>query len=246
MIMYDLGVFPFRVELTGAWADHPFVSSIMKGSVVTINVVNDGFKERSGLASSTRNIAKQLWSSGVPLIDLEKNARFLFYTENSRRNDYISGSQDHIGILYPGITRTEYNGDYWPQKIENIQDHEIIDWLESVTYLIPIKPRDTDLNPRSVENLDQSYVRLLCESGKLCWEAIKTKNAELLGKSMNNSYIGKTGILPATKIKEIDIKRNELLKNSCGVSVSGAGGGGYLTVISEDNINDAITPKIRK
>ena len=24
--MYDLGVFPFRIELVGAWVDHPFIS----------------------------------------------------------------------------------------------------------------------------------------------------------------------------------------------------------------------------
>ena len=39
--MYDLGVFPFRIELVGAWVDHPFISRILPGSVVTVNVVND-------------------------------------------------------------------------------------------------------------------------------------------------------------------------------------------------------------
>ena len=80
--MYDLGVFPFRIELVGAWVDHPFISSILPGSVVTINVVNN-FKSRSGLASSSRDVAKKLWPTGIPLVNLEENAKLLFDAENT-------------------------------------------------------------------------------------------------------------------------------------------------------------------
>lgn len=46
--------------------------------------------------------------------------------------EYISGTQDHIGLLVPGITRINYNGKYWPNHIENTIDKETCEWLTSV------------------------------------------------------------------------------------------------------------------
>ena len=243
--MYDTNVFPFRVELVGAWVDHPFVSGIMSGSVVTVNVIND-FKSRSGLASSSRDVAKKLWPKGIPLTNLEENSKLLFDAENTPEKEYISGSEDHIGILYPGVTRTIYSGAYWPIGIDNLKNSYVVEWLKSVVKLIPIVNRYDNFNPKSEGViLDESYLKLLCESGDLCWEAILTFNIELLGEAVSNSYLGKTSILPATNIEEIEEKRLELLEMSYGVGISGAGGGGYLTVISDEPIDDSIELVIR-
>ena len=243
--MYDLGVFPFRVELVGAWVDHPFISGILPGSVVTVNVVND-FESRSGLASSSRDVAKKLWPAGVPLVNLEGNSKLLFDAENTPEKQYISGAEDHIGILYPGVTRTQYNGSYWPEEIENTQDPSLVTWLESVIKLIPISSRKDNFNPRAIENLDVPLIKLLCESGKLCWESIHKKDILGFGEAINNSFEGKTGILPLTLTEEVETTRNIYLGSSYGVGISGAGGGGYLIVITEEDIvENAIQPQIR-
>jgi len=238
-------MFPLRVELVGAWVDHPFVSSIMSGSVVTINVVNE-FKLRSGLASSSRDTAKKLWPDGIPLTNLEENSRLLFNTENTYDNQYISGSEDHIGILYPGVTRTTYDGEYWPKLIDNTQNEILISWLEKVIKLVKVPDRPDGFDPRSGgEILHDSYLKLLCESGELCWEAIHNRDIVMLGKAVSDSYKGKTGILPATRVVEIELIRTELLEVSYGVGITGAGGGGYLTVITENDIDNSIEPLIR-
>ena len=242
--MYDLGVFPFRIELVGAWVDHPFISGVLPGSVVTINVVNN-FKSKSGLAASSRDVAKKLWSTGIPLVNLEENAKLLFDAENTPEKEYISGSEDHIGIIYPGITRTQYNGSYWPEEIESTQDPALVAWLESVIKLVPISSRKENFNPRAIENLDRSLIRLLCESGELCWESIHKKDLFGFGEAINNSFEGKTKILPLTLTEEVETTRNIHLSSSYGVGISGAGGGGYLTVITEAEIENAIRPKIR-
>ena len=242
--MYDLGVFPFRIELVGAWVDHPFISSILPGSVVTINVVNN-FKSRSGLASSSRDVAKKLWPAGTPLVNLEENAKLLFGAENTPEKEYISGSEDHIGIIYPGITCTKYNGSYWPEEIENTQDISLITWLESVIKLVLVSSRKDNFDPRAIENLDRSLIKLLCESGELCWESMHKRDLFGFGEAINNSFEGKTKILPLTLTEELETIRNIHLGSSYGVGISGAGGGGYLTVITEAEIENAIRPKIR-
>ena len=65
------------------------------------------------------------------------------------------------------------------------------------------------------------------------------------GEAINNSFEGKTKILPLTLTEEVETIRNIHLGSSYGVGISGAGGGGYLTVITEAEIENAIRPKIR-
>ena len=121
----------------------------------------------------------------------------------------------------------------------------MVAWLESVIKLVPISSRKENFNPRAIENLDRSLIRLLCESGELCWESIHKKDLIGFGEAINNSFEGKTKILPLTLTEEVEVARNIHLSSSYGVGISGAGGGGYLTVITEENIEDADDPKLR-
>ena len=78
----------------------------------------------------------------------------------------------------------------------------------------------------------------------MCWKSLHKRDLFGFGKAINNSFEGKTGILPATLTKEVETIRN-ILGRSYGVGISGAGGEGYLTVITEEEVEDAIKPKIR-
>lgn len=57
-----------------------------------------------------------LWGRGgkPPQTEPEKLARMLFGAENPPGVKYISGSQDALGLMLPGINRLDYNGGYWP------------------------------------------------------------------------------------------------------------------------------------
>ena len=55
---------PFRLDLAGGWLDQPFVSKHYPGSVITISIEPDyDFNDRSGMSSSTRKKAIQLWQT---------------------------------------------------------------------------------------------------------------------------------------------------------------------------------------
>ena len=56
------------------------------------------------MASSSRRRAIELWQTDLPGGDKEKTARMLFPCENPPGNKEFSGSQDSIGIVYPGLT----------------------------------------------------------------------------------------------------------------------------------------------
>ncbi len=102
---------PYRIDLAGGWLDQPFVSKHHPGSVITLSIEPTvEFNERSGMASSTRRTAIDLWGNRLPHDDLEKTTRILFCCDNPPGSDYVSGSQDAIGIVYPGLAKATYDG----------------------------------------------------------------------------------------------------------------------------------------
>ena len=58
--------------------------------------------ERLGFATSTRKAAARLWPDGLPQRPPADLVRELYAEENRGRSD-LSGPQDMLGIVYPGI-----------------------------------------------------------------------------------------------------------------------------------------------
>jgi cytidyltransferase-like protein len=132
---------PFRIDLAGGWLDQPFVNKLYHGKVITISIEPTiEFNNRSGMGSSTRNKAIELWQTQLPNGNPMQLAKILFSYENFPGTKEISGSQDSIGIVFEGLNVLHYsNENYWPDKIESIKYDPILDWLESCLYLIPLK-----------------------------------------------------------------------------------------------------------
>jgi cytidyltransferase-like protein len=238
--------FPYRVCIAGGWIDQPWVSEIHPGSVVVAQLwPTIDFNDRSGMATSSRKVAIELWGGEVPEGDTIRNAQLLFGAENPPYSEYVSGSQDQIGLLVPGISRLYYNGSFWPEKIENCIDPEICEWLSGVLHLIPLDPRPVGYDPLKEKHLEKKSVKELGDSGNLCWESIKNKDVNGLGKSMTSSFLAWRKILPYTVpdwvMNEMETK---YFPNYPGAITSGSGGG-YVVVASEKEINGAIKIKIR-
>lgn len=238
--------FPYRLCLAGGWIDQPWVSEIHPGSVVVAQIwPTMDFNDRSGLATSSRNVGINLWGNRYPDGDHEQNARLLFGAENPPGKKYISGSQDHIGLLYPGINRLYYNGDYWPERINSTIDTDICNWLSDVLHLVPLEPRPDGYDPLKLMHLEKPLIRELGEAGGLCWDSILKKDINGLGKGMTKTFLSWKKILPLTVpdwvMNEMETK---YFPNYPGAITSGSGGG-YVIVASEKKIEGAIKIKVR-
>ena len=237
--------FPYRICIAGGWMDQPWISSIFPGSVVVAQLwPTINFNDRSGMATSSRKIAMELWNGKIPEGNPIRNARLLFGAENPPNTKYISGSQDHIGLLAPGINRLYYEGDYWPAKIESCINPDICDWLSRVLHLIPLDPRPEGYDPLAEKNLKQEYIKELGESGNFCWESILKKDVHGLGESMKKSCLAWRKILPYTVpdwvMHEMESK---YFPNYPGAITSGSGGG-YAVIASEKDIEGALRIKV--
>lgn len=238
--------FPYRLCLAGGWIDQPWVSKICPGSVVVAQIwPTMDFNDRSGLATSSRKVGIQIWGDRYPDGDPESNAKILFGAENPPGKEYVSGSQDHIGLLLPGVSRLYYNGGYWPDKIESTTRPEICDWLSDVLHLVPLEPRPDGYDPLKVMHLEKPFIKELGEAGALCWESILKKDTAGLGKALTDTFLSWKKILPLTVpdrvLHEMETK---FFPKYQGAITSGAGGG-YVIVVSEEPVAGSIKIRVR-
>jgi hypothetical protein len=237
--------FPYRICIAGGWMDQPWVSEVHPGSVVVAQIwPTNEFSERSGMATSSRRVAIELWGNQLPKGDPVRMAQLLFGAENSK-NAYVSGSQDHIGLLRPGVNRLYYNGSYWPEKIESSVDPDICDWLSSVIHLVPLRPRPEGYDPLLDKHLESEIVKELGEAGDKCWESIIRKDVIGLGQSMSETLITWKKMLPHT-VPDWVLQEMETnwFPHYPGAITSGSGGG-YIMVASETEVPGAVKIRVK-
>jgi len=237
---------PYRIDLAGGWLDQPFVSKHYPGPVLTISInPSCDFNLKSGMATSTRNKAIALWKNGLPSSD-EKTAKILFCCDNPPGKKEISGSQDSLGIVLPGLNYIYYNGEYWPKKIEKTNNKEILDWLESIIYLVPLYPRKEGYNVLEEVNINKENAKRLSEATENCYKAIFQKDIKNFGKFLRESFDAQVKMFPDMVNDKIIKLIKEYEKETFGLKISGAGGGGYLILISEKPVKEGIKIKIRR
>lgn len=239
---------PFRLDLAGGWLDQPFVSEYYPGSVITISIEPDyDFNDRSGMSSSTRKKAIELWQTDIPEGDPEKLARTLFCVENPPGTKYVSGSQDSIGIVFPGVNKLDYeSGQYWPALITNVLDQSIIEFIEKHLWFITLSPRGNSYNVLSGTNINTENAKALADAADDCWHSIQTKDLKAFGSSFRRSFEAQIAMFPHMVNDAILEQIEDYKPMALGWKLSGAGGGGYLVFVSEQPIPNAIQIRIRR
>ena len=240
---------PYRIDLAGGWLDQPHVSEYYPGPVLTISIEPDyEFNDRSGMSTSSRKKAIELWQTDIPSGDKEKLAKTLFCFENPPGVKYVSGSQDSIGIVMPGLNKMDYNGDFWPTKITSKCDDDILDWLEEHICLIPLYPRKDDYDVYENASINQKNARNLSLAADKCWNAILNKDLKAFGEAVTESFNAQLNLFPNMAPGDVlaQIMRYSQNENVKGWKISGAGGGGYLILICEKHLNEAMPIRIRR
>ena len=182
-------IFP-TVSTWQAVAGSAFVSKYHPGAVLTISIEPTyNFNDRSGMSTSTRKKAIELWKTDLPEGDLEKIAKVLFTYENEPGREYVSGSQDAIGIVFPGLNKLNYQeGAYWPTPIESITNEEHLQWLEKRLYLLTLKPRHQQMEILSNVNINEKDAKALAMAADNMWEGLKNRDSQLAGSAMTRSF----------------------------------------------------------
>jgi galactokinase/mevalonate kinase-like predicted kinase len=247
---------PYRIALAGGWIDQPFVSRVNPtppGSMVVISLEPVSLMmERAGMATGTRNVAIQQWGGVLPDRAPDELARELYDAENRGKAE-PSGSQDMIGIIYPGVNRLDYDADWaggvFPAHIESNCDPKVAAWIEDVLQVIPVAQRPEGYSPLGIMNLDSGWISRLGRTGADCFDALVAMDLRGLGASMNECMRCWEAILPHTvRHATIRIDLSGLLRyyqsRYAGAMYSGCGGG-YLLVASREPVPGSFRIQVR-
>jgi len=239
---------PYRIDLAGGWLDQPFVSKHHPGPVITISIEPDyEFNDRSGMSTSTRKKAMELWQTDIPSGDREKLAKVLFSYENPPGSSYVSGSQDSIGIVMPGLNYLFYEkGMYWPSRIESVTDPELLTWLENALCLLPLAPRESGFNVLDKTEIDEEKAATLATAADRLWDAAKLQDIHALGAAMTASFEAQVSMFPYMSNPFIREVIASVSDQALGWKLSGAGGGGYLVLVAEKRIPKTLQIRIRR
>lgn len=238
---------PFRIDLAGGWLDQPFVSRHYPGAVITISLEPTlQFNDRSGMASSTRRAAIDMWGPRLPTGDHEKLAKMLFCYDNPPGTKVISGSQDAIGIVIPGLAKANYAGEYWPASIDRLQDELTLQFIENSLYLVTLGPRHAAYDVLADTRIDPQRAKALADPTEACWEAIQQRDIVNFGRSIRESFDAQVAMFPNMmndSVRELIDRYKDI---ALGWKLSGAGGGGYLILVADQPIKNAVRVTARR
>jgi galactokinase/mevalonate kinase-like predicted kinase len=244
------------LDLAGGWLDQPFVNALASGPVITISVEPTvDFNNRSGMSSSTRKAAIDLWKTQIPDGNRELLAKTLFCFENPPGTKEIAGSQDAIGLVYPGLNRINYNeelqagGSHWPSKIETVLGDDILKFIEDRLWLLPLGEREQGYSVLENTKIERAAAAALAAAAENLFLAATLKDAIAMGKAMTASFEAQIQMFPNMTSSSINKTIDNCYKDFpmiLGHKLSGAGGGGYLVLFSEEPIPETIQIKIRR
>ncbi len=238
---------PYRIDLAGGWLDQPFVSKLAPGPVLTISIEPTlEFNDRSGMASSTRKRAVELWKTAIPQGDREQLAKILFSYDNPPGTESVSGSQDALGIVLPGLNKLNYVGAYWPASIETVYDEETLSWIERHLALITLGPRGQTFDVLAGKQITASGATALAFAADRCWEALLANNVRRFGEAFRAAFEAQVTLFPRMLDGGIQAFIDEYRDAAYGWKLTGAGGGGYLVLVTDREIPGAIRITIRR
>ncbi len=232
---------PFRIDLAGGWLDQPWVSKFHPGPVLTISLEPTlEFNERSGMASSTRRAAIDLWGSQIPPGNYEKLAKMLFCYDNPPGTEIISGSQDSIGIVFPGLANAYYEGEYWPSRIQHVQDAATLQFVENAMYLVSLGPRQADFDVLADTDITPIKAHALADAAEGCWQAILDHDIVRFGHYFRASFEAQVAMFPHMLDGDVLSLIDQYRDLALGWKLSGAGGGGYLILVADQPVENAV------
>ena len=146
----------------------------------------------------------------------------------------------------PGLNKLNYDNGYWPVSINSVLDDDILDFVEKNLWLVQFPQREDGYDVFANQNVNIESVRKLSAATDAAWQSILKKDVRQWGESTKACFSAQLEMFPnmITDATKDVIKTYESI--ACGWKLTGAGGGGYLCLISDREIPNALQVRIRK
>jgi len=149
--------------------------------------------------------------------------------------------------VMPGINKLNYESEqYWPSEIINSSDKSILEFIESNLWFITLSPRENGYDVLSDTTINTPNAKELADAADDCWQAIHHKDSKAFGQALRRSFEAQVAMFPHMVNESILEQIEQYKPLSLGWKLSGAGGGGYLVLVSEKPVPNAIQIRIRR
>jgi galactokinase/mevalonate kinase-like predicted kinase len=141
---------------------------------------------------------------------------------------------------------SHYDGKYWPTKIRTLYDETVLSFIEQSLYLVPLGPRHSGYAVLSNTNITSEGAKTLSDATNDCWDAILAKDIKGFGRHFRASFEAQIAMFPNMVNKMVFDLINKYKDAALGWKLSGAGGGGYLILVADKPIENAIQIVVRR
>jgi galactokinase/mevalonate kinase-like predicted kinase len=149
--------------------------------------------------------------------------------------------------VLPGLNYLWYDQEsYWPSRINKNISIETLTWLEERLFLMALPPREQGLNVTAGSDINTSKAKDLAQAAEALWGAIQEQDAEATGRAITASFKAQITMFPNMINSTVEEAITKISDSALGYKLSGAGGGGYLVIFSEEPIPDTLSIRIRK
>jgi galactokinase/mevalonate kinase-like predicted kinase len=112
--------------------------------------------------------------------------------------------------------------------------------VESSIYLVSLGPRFGDYDVMANTNLNRENARALADAADGHWQSILDQDVVRFGKTMREVFDAQVALFPNTMNERVAAIIDEYRNSTLGWKLSGAGGGGYMVLVSEKPIPGAV------
>ena len=118
--------------------------------------------------------------------------------------------------------------------------------LESSLYLVTLGPRHSEFDVLENTNINRECAKALAEATDQAWEAINNLDILKFGQAVRSSFEAQIAMFPNMMTPSVRSLIEKYKDVSMGWKLSGAGGGGYLILVSEKPIKNAMQITARR
>ncbi len=139
-----------------------------------------------------------------------------------------------------------YENGYWPTRIEHRLDEPLLRFVENALYLVPLGPRFADFDVLADTVIDRDRAKALADAADAHWAAILDQDITAFGRSLQEGFEAQVAMFPHMMNERVSALIDEYRGRALGWKLSGAGGGGYLILVSEQPIPGALRVVARR